>query len=163
MLKGSYYLLLKPYLTDRYFFAKYNGELLTSYPIELPCSTGQCFGATVVLTVHHQSVWGSTHNNRCLRGWSHHSVKNMQNHLKQIRNWYTKSRIKINQTTSVQITFTTWPSICSRVTLNDTPVPIKTEAASELKSNVKKYIQDIQKQLYPKLGLMYSLWVESLH
>jgi hypothetical protein len=43
----------------------------------------------------------------------------LQHHLNHLQKWYSKWKVKINQTKSVQITFTTKNIICPQVTISN--------------------------------------------
>jgi hypothetical protein len=52
----------------------------------------------------------------------------LQHHLNLIQQWYSKWNIKLNQTKSVQVTFTTRRINCPQVNINNIKIPVKTEA-----------------------------------
>lgn len=53
--------------------------------------------------------------------------EHLQNHLNTLKNWLDTWRIKVNETKSVHITFTTRHVDCPEVRMNDTPLPVRTE------------------------------------
>jgi hypothetical protein len=52
----------------------------------------------------------------------------LQHHLDLLQEWFNKWKIRINQTKSSQITFTTKRTHCPPVTINNSQIPIQTEA-----------------------------------
>jgi hypothetical protein len=51
----------------------------------------------------------------------------LQHHLDLLQEWFHKWKIRINQTKSSQITFTTKSTHCPPVTINNSQIPIQTE------------------------------------
>jgi hypothetical protein len=51
----------------------------------------------------------------------------LQNHLNVLQQWLCKWKIKVNNNKSLQIMFTTRPTECPPVMLNDEPIPMKNE------------------------------------
>jgi hypothetical protein len=51
----------------------------------------------------------------------------LHHHLNLIQQWYSTWKLKINQTKSVQVTFTTRRVNCKRVNINDIKIPVQTE------------------------------------
>ncbi|VVC29765.1 Hypothetical protein CINCED_3A008585 [Cinara cedri] len=47
-----------------------------------------------------------------------------QNHLNLMKHWYTKWRLKVNQSKSVHTTLTLRPAPCPPVTIYNTQIPI---------------------------------------
>jgi hypothetical protein len=54
--------------------------------------------------------------------------RHLQHHLNLLQQWYSKGKIKINQTKSVQVTFTTRLINCLQVNINSINIPVQTEA-----------------------------------
>jgi hypothetical protein len=50
-----------------------------------------------------------------------------QHRLNLLQQWYSKRKVKINQTKSVQVTLTTNRKICPQVTINNMQIPVQTE------------------------------------
>jgi hypothetical protein len=53
--------------------------------------------------------------------------RHLQHHLNLLQQWYSKWKIKINQTKSVLVTFTNKRIICPQVIINNTQIPVQTE------------------------------------
>lgn len=128
------YLLLKSYLSERYFQVKINqavskysliksgvpqGSVLGPflyllYTADIPATSNTTIATfaddTAILSAHDDPVTAST---------------NLQTHLNLLQNWLLKWRIKVNTNKSSQITFTNKRSSCPPVTINNTPIPIK--------------------------------------
>jgi hypothetical protein len=54
--------------------------------------------------------------------------RHLQHHLNLLQQWYSKWKIKINQTKSVQVTFATRRMNCPQVNINSVKIPVQTEA-----------------------------------
>jgi hypothetical protein len=54
--------------------------------------------------------------------------RHLQHHLNLQQQWYSKWKIKINQTKSVQVTFTTRRINCPKFSINSIKIPVKTDA-----------------------------------
>jgi hypothetical protein len=50
-----------------------------------------------------------------------------QHHINLLQQWYSKWNVRINQTKSVQVTFTTKHINCPQVTINNMQIPVQTE------------------------------------
>jgi hypothetical protein len=53
--------------------------------------------------------------------------QHLQHHLNLLYQWYSKWEMKINQTKSAQVTFTTRRINCPEVHINDIKIPVQTE------------------------------------
>jgi hypothetical protein len=53
--------------------------------------------------------------------------QHLQHHINLLQQWYSKWKVEINQTKSVQVTFTTKHIICQQVTINNMQIPVQTE------------------------------------
>jgi hypothetical protein len=49
----------------------------------------------------------------------------LQQHLNLLQNWMEQWKITVNPVKSTQITFTTRRTICSQISINNFPIPIK--------------------------------------
>lgn len=88
--------------------------------------------------------------------------ENLQDHLNSLSIWYRKWRTQVNQTKSVQITFTTRRSTCPPVTMNNVPIPVKTETKYlglhlDQRLTWNPHIQAKRRQLDAKFRQMYWL------
>jgi hypothetical protein len=57
-------------------------------------------------------------------------TSHLQYHLSFLHEWYSKWKIKINQTKSVQVALTTKRTTCPQATINNMQIPIRTEVKS---------------------------------
>jgi hypothetical protein len=135
-LPGPYYLLLKTYLTDRYFLVRYNdtcsdchevrsgvlqgsvlGPLLhllfTAHPPTTDCTSISTFADyTGLLAVHCDPVVTS---------------QRLQSHLSLLHGWFEMCKIRVKPEMSAHVTFTTRHVTCPPVSLHTTPIPVKSE------------------------------------
>jgi hypothetical protein len=86
----------------------------------------------------------------------------LQKHLDTINRWLHKWKISVNTTKSVQITFTTMRSRCPQVSINNNPIPVKTEVKYlglhlDEKLTWKSHIKAKRRQLDLKIKNMYWL------
>jgi hypothetical protein len=127
-----YFLIIKSYLSDRYFSTRF-GETLSSiakisagvpqggilspvlyniYASDQPTSPN-----TLVADYADDKAIISVNNDPVIA--SHH----LQNHLSLMEEWYTNWRLKINQSKSVHCTFTLRPTPCPAVSIHGIPIP----------------------------------------
>jgi len=133
-LPGPYYLLLKSYITDRYFQVRYNGTysdyhevrsgvplgsvlgplLYLLFTVDLPTTDYTTFatfaGDTGLLAVHSDPAVAS----QCL-----------QSHLTLLQNCFVMWKIRVNPAKSAHVTFTTRHITCPPVFLHTTTIPVK--------------------------------------
>jgi hypothetical protein len=135
-LPSPYHLLLKSYISERYFQVKYHnaysryklaksgvpqgsvlGPLLyLLYMADLPTTNN-----TTIATYADDTALLTTNSDPAL------ASQQLQYHLDLLKEWSDKWKIKINQTTSSQITFTTKRTNCPPVTINNTQIPVQKE------------------------------------
>jgi hypothetical protein len=171
LLPSYYFLLLKSYISDRYFSVKYNNEISKCYPIQSGVPQGSVLGPllyliytadlpeaenTVIATFADDTAIMSTHEDPAI------ASVNLQHHLNLMNEWLDKWRIKINPTKSAQVTFTLRTSVCPTVTINNVPVPVKTETKYlglhlDQRLTWKKHIQTKRQQMNLKFREMYWL------
>jgi hypothetical protein len=127
-----YFLIIKSYLSGRYFSTRF-GETLSSiakisagvpqggilspvlyniYASDQPTSPN-----TLVADYADDKAIISINNDPVIA--SHH----LQNHLSLMEEWYTNWRLKINQSKSMHCTFTLRPSPCPAVSIHGIPIP----------------------------------------
>lgn len=130
------YLILKSYLSKRSFQVKIDNPLSNYHPIQSAVPQGSVLGpflyllytadipvtedATMATFADDTAILTSDKN-------QDRASEKLQNHLDQLQEWLQRWKIKVNNQKSAQITFTTRRSNCPQVTLNNTPIPIKTE------------------------------------
>lgn len=170
-LNHNYYLLLQSYLKNRHYCVKHNTERSTHYPIKSGVPQGSVLGPLLYLiytadlpTTENTTIAAfaddiailSRHENPVT------SSVNMQNHLNLLNKWYKKWRIKINQSKSVQVTFTTLRDICPPVTVDNVVIPGKSDVKYlglhlDQRLTWHKHIQTKRRQLDLKARQMYWL------
>lgn len=170
-LSSNYYVLLKSYLNDRHFSVKYNECQSSFYPIEAGVPQGSVLGpllfliytsdipeaenTTIATFADDVAILSINQNPRT-------ASENLQDHLNSLSIWYRKWRTQVNQTKSVQITFTTRRSTCPPVTMNNVPIPVKTETKYlglhlDQRLTWNPHIQAKRRQLDAKFRQMYWL------
>lgn len=127
-----YFLIIKSYLSDRYFSTRF-GETLSSiakisagvpqggilspvlyniYASDQPTSPNTLVADyaddKAIISVNNDPVIASRH---------------LQNHLSLMEEWYTNWRLKINQSKSVHCTFTLRPTPCPAVSIHGISIP----------------------------------------
>lgn len=127
-----YFLIIKSYLSDRYFSTRF-GETLSSiakisagvpqggilspvlyniYASDQPTSPNTLVADyaddKAIISVNNDPVIASRH---------------LQNHLSLMEEWYTNWRLKINQSKSVHCTFTLRPTLCPAVSIHGISIP----------------------------------------
>jgi hypothetical protein len=136
ILPSSYYLLLKSYISERYFQVKYDnaysryklaksgvpqgsvlGPLLyLLYMVDLPTTNN-----TTIATFADDTALLAINSDLAL------ASQQLQYHLDLLQEWCDKWKIKINQTQSSQITFTTKRTNCPPVSTNNIQIPVQKE------------------------------------
>ncbi|PNF35987.1 hypothetical protein B7P43_G02293 [Cryptotermes secundus] len=135
-LPSPYYLLLKSYLAERYFQVKYNNAyssyklaksgvpqgsvlgpfLYLIYTADLPTTNN-----TTIATFADDTALLATDRDPAM------ASQFLQHHLDLLQEWFKKWKIRINQTKSSQITFTTKRTHCPPVTIDNLQIPVQTE------------------------------------
>jgi hypothetical protein len=135
-LPGPYYLLLKTYITDRYFQVRYNGTCSDCREVRSGVPQGSVLGSMLyllftedlpttdyttiatfaddagLLVVHRDSVVAS---------------QRLQNHLTLLHDWFELWKIGVNPAKSTHVTFNTRHVTCPPVFLHTTQIPVKYE------------------------------------
>lgn len=127
-----YFLIIKSYLSDRYFSTRL-GETLSSIA---KISAGVPQGGILSPVLY--NIYASdqpTSPNTLVADYADDkaiiSINNdpviashqLQNHLSLMEEWYTNWRLKINQSKSMHCTFTLRPSLCPAVFIHGIPIP----------------------------------------
>jgi hypothetical protein len=135
-LPSPYHLLLKSYTSERYFQVKYHsaysryklaksgvpqgsvlGPLLNLlYTADLPTTNN-----TTIATFADDTALLATNSDPAL------TTQQLQYHLDLLQEWSDTWKIKINQTKSSKITFTTKRTNCQPVTINNIQIPVQKE------------------------------------
>lgn len=127
LLPHPYYLLIKSYLSDRYFQVKYKDELSSFQPIKSGVPQGSVLGPilyliytydlpvtenTIIATFADDTAILASHE--CPRQASQY----LQFHLDQLQEWFNKWRIIANSSKSQHITFTLCKENSPKIYLN---------------------------------------------
>jgi hypothetical protein len=88
----------------------------TWYTVDLPTTNN-----TTIATFADDTALLATDSDAAL------ASQRLQNHLDLLQDWFDKWKIKINQTKSLQITFTTKRANCPPVTINNIHIPVLNE------------------------------------
>lgn len=166
---SPYYLLLKSYITDRYFQIKlYNNSYSDCYQVKSGVPQGSVLGPLLYLTY---TADMPTTNNTTITTYVDDTallaanndpivaLQHLQHHLNLLQQWYSKWKIKINQTKSVQVTFTTRRMNCPQVNINNIKIPVQTETKYlglhlDQKLTWRKHIKTKRQQLNLRLREM---------
>jgi hypothetical protein len=134
LLPSHYFLLLRSYLSNRSFVVKVNNETSKRYPIHSSVPQGSllspflCTLYTHDLPTSHKTLIGTladdtaifaTHDNPAT------ATTNLQDHLILIEKWLSKWKFKVNETKSIQTTFTLRKGRCPPIQLNHSIVQQK--------------------------------------
>jgi len=170
-LPHNIYLLLKSYLTNRYFQVKFHEELTTLFPINSGVPQGSVLGPilyliyTADLPRTRRSTIATYADDTAIMS-SHKTPDmaslNLQKSLHKIQNWLQSWRIKVNETKCVHITFTNKRKTCPPVTLNGREIPQAKEIKYlgmhlDRRLTWRKHIQAKRKQLGIKFQKFYWL------
>ena len=130
------YLLLKSYLSGRYFQVKIDDELSDYHPIRVGVPQGSVLGPllyllytadipttqdTLMVTFADDTAILSSDPDPA------RATEELQHHLNLLQNWLEQWRIEVNPTMPSQVTFTTRRDIYPPVNLHDTHIPVKKE------------------------------------
>jgi retron-type reverse transcriptase len=132
ILPSTYYLILKSYLEDRFFSVRYGSSNSLPKPINAGVPQGAVTAPLLfnifvsdqptlstnliadfaddkaILTNNHDPSIASSH---------------IQEHLSLLEKWYKEWGVKINESKSIQCTFTLRKGICPPITLNEQILP----------------------------------------
>jgi hypothetical protein len=168
----EYHTILKNYLDERKFFVKQNSETSDLYLIKAGVPQGSVLGPVLytiftsdlptstdvtIATFADDTAILSSHVN------PNTASRELQDHLFKIQEWLKLWRIKVNETKSVQVTFTNKKQKhCPSVKLNEVKLPQKSEVKYlgmhlDRKLTWKKHIETKRTQLKLKLSQMYWL------
>lgn len=132
LLPQPYYLLLKSYLSDRFFRVKHNHNYSYYHPIQASVPQGSVLGpflyvlytrdlprteGTVIATFADDTAILSKHHDPTT------ASNNLQLYLNELQKWLNTWRIRVNESKSVHVTFTTRVATCPPVALNNQLIP----------------------------------------
>ena len=167
-LPTPYFLLLKSYISERYFQVKYNTAYSNNYSVNAGVPQGSVLGPllyliytsdlpttdkTNIATFADDTAILSTSRDPQL------ASQHLQNHLDLFQQWATAWKITINQAKSVQTTFTTRKTTCPQVSIQNTPIPVQSEVKYlglhlDQKLTWQKHIKTKRQQMTMKLREM---------
>jgi len=133
-LPGPYYLLLKSYLTDRYFQVRYNGTYSDCHEVKSGVSQGSVLAPLLYLlftadlpTTNYTTIATFADDTGLLAVHRDSAVasQRLQSHLILLHNWFVRWKIHVNPAKSAHITCTTRHATCPPVFLHTTPIPAK--------------------------------------
>lgn len=170
LLPHPYYLLIKSYLTDRYFQVSQGNTNSKYYQIEAGVPQGSVLGPTLYQIYtsdlpceDDEDVTIATYADDTAILASNEEPEEasrlLQKTLDKVQTWANKWRIKVNESKSVHITFTTKHKTCPEVTFNNQIVPQKSEVKYlgmylDKRLTWKPHLQKKRKQLDLKIKQM---------
>jgi hypothetical protein len=127
---------MKSYINDRYFQVKIENTLSQYYPIQSGVRQGSVLGPLLYLiftadipTTADTLIATFADDTAIMSSDSHpaRASEKVQPHLNALQTWLNQWRVKVNNTKSTQITFTTTHIDCPQTTIYNTPIPIRRE------------------------------------
>jgi hypothetical protein len=127
---SPYYLLLKSYITERHFQIKHNDSYSNCYQVKSGVPQGSVMGPlyliyTADLPTTKDTTIATYADDTALLAVV--ASRHLQHHLNLLQQWYSKWKIKINQTKSVQVTAITKRINYPQVIINSIKIPVETE------------------------------------
>jgi hypothetical protein len=167
-LPDQLYLILKSYLTERYFQVRIEDELSDYHLAQAGVPQGSVLGPLLYLIftadvpLTDNTLIATFADDTAIMSSDHDpavATHKLQLHLNLIQNWMDRWKIAINPTKSAQVTFTTRKAICPQVSINNSPVPIKEEIKYlglhlDKQLTWRKHIKAKSRQLALKLRTM---------
>lgn len=128
----SFYDIIKSFLTNRFFRVKFEDTYSELYKIEAGVPQGSVLSPilytlyTADIPTHPEVLMATFADDTALLASHEDPVRAseiLQENLNNLANWFSDWKIKINETKSAHITFTTKSSTCPQVTLNNVIIP----------------------------------------
>ena len=128
----NYYNFIRSYLEKRHFFVKQGAETTSLYEIHAGVPQSSVMGPmlyllyTADLPITEGVVTGTFADDTAILATDHRpdiASQKLQRSLDQIYQWLKDWRIKVNETKSIQVTFTTKRETCPPVNLNGVQLP----------------------------------------
>lgn len=128
------YLILKSYISDRYFQVKFDDALSDYHLVESGVPQGSVLGPFLYLIytgdapVTNDTLMATFADDTAILSPDPDPIRaseKLQDHLNLLQNWLEHWKINVNTNKSTQITFTTKRGICPQVSINNAPIPIK--------------------------------------
>jgi hypothetical protein len=136
LLPDHIFLILKSYISDRYFQVKIDDTLSQYCPVQSGVPQGSVLGPLLYLlytadipTTADTLIATFADDTAILSSDARppRASAKLQQHLNALQTWLDQWRVKVNNTKSTQITFTTTHTDCPQTTLYNTPIPIRQE------------------------------------
>jgi len=167
-LPGPYNLLLKSYLTDRYFQVSYNGTYSDGHDVRSGVPQGSVLDPLLYLlftadlpTMDYTTIATFAYNTGLLAVHRDPAVasQRLQSHVTLLHNWFAMWKIRVNPAKSAHVTFTTRHVTCPPVSLHTTTIPVKYDVKYlglhfDHKLTWRKHIQIKRQHLDIKLRAM---------
>lgn len=155
-------------LDDRYFQVKYQTELFNKCPIKSGVPQGSVLAPTLCqivtsdLPIDESTIAATFADDTAILASHHDPIKASEmlpSALDLMQCWLQRWRIKVNQSKSAQINFTTRHVICPQVTLNNQSIPVDNDVKYlgmhlDKRLTWKKHLATKWKQLDLKLKQM---------
>lgn len=135
-LPDQIYLILRSYISNRCFQVKIENTLSQYHSIHSGVPQGSVLGPLLYLIF---TADVPTTDNTLIATFAddtaimssdfspNRASEKLQQHLNILQTWLEQWRIKVNNTKSTQITFTTKHTVCPQTTIYNTPIPMKSE------------------------------------
>jgi hypothetical protein len=167
-LPGPYYLLLKTYLTDRYFQVRYNGTCSDYQEVRSSVSQGSVLGPLLYLlftanlpTTDYTTIATFADNTGLMAVHRDPVIasQHLQSHLTLLHDWFEMWKIRVNPAKFAHVTFTMQHVTCPPVFLHTTQIPVKSKVKYlglhlDRKLTWRKHIQTKRRHLHLKLQAM---------
>lgn len=171
MLPINYYLFLNSYISNRYYYVKENDEISSIRQIKAGVPQGSVLGPTLYLLYTSDLpltdgvVIGTFADDTAALAVNEDPKKashSLQKCIDNISSWLQDWRINVNETKSVQVTFTLKRETCPPITLNHSEIPQANEVKYlgihlDKRLTWKKHIQTKRKALEIQLNKFKSL------
>jgi hypothetical protein len=128
-----YCLLLQSYLTDRYSQIKFNTVIFANFPTHSGVPQGSVLGPllyqifTADIPTRHDTVIATFADDTAIMASNETpqtASQSLQTHLNQPETWLSNWGVKVNETKSMQVTFTNRRTDCPVVSINGTQLPV---------------------------------------
>jgi len=167
---------MRSYLRDRTFRIKITDQKSDLFPTQAGVPQGSVLGP--LLFVLYTSDFPTTNNTTgtfaddtailATHADPRTAAQYLQHHLNLTQDWLRKWRIKINETKSVQITFTLRKGRCPLVKINNVEIPVAAVTKYlgmhlDHKLNWRDYIVTKRKQIEPEVKKKYPGYLVGSH
>lgn len=128
----TYYLILKSFLSFRYFSVRENNTFSSIYPVRAGVPQGSVIAPrlynhyTADKPTKPRTLTAAFADDEAILSRSQsldNATHTLQEHLTELSHWFNVWKIKINPTKCVNVTFSLRPGICPPVYLSNSPLP----------------------------------------